>query len=242
MTLSPLPAADVTAAGELLAASRCVMFDFDGPLADLFAERKAPAVADALKDRVGSWRAPSFGSSFTDPDDPHQVLLEVASAYRSPEYGYRVAELEKVLTEQEVAAAVTARPTPHAGELVRRLADLGKTIAMTTNNAAAAAAAYLDVQGLSAFFGAHVHGRAADPGLMKPHPNCLAEALRSTGSEPADCVMIGDSPSDFAAARKLGIAFVGYARNNQKRKALAEAGARHIVGSMELVCEAPADS
>jgi phosphoglycolate phosphatase-like HAD superfamily hydrolase len=49
--------------------------------------------------------------------------------------------------------------------------------------------------------------------------------------------MIGDTPSDFLAAREAGVPFLGYARNERKEKALREAGAGMMVGSLELVLQ-----
>lgn len=238
MTLSPRPAAEAADLTELLGSAQCVMFDFDGPLAALFAGLSAPEVARTIRARIASWQAPSFTRDFTRADDPHQVLLDVAAVYTGPEYGYRVAELDKLLTEREVAAAATAVPTPHSDGLVRSLAAAGKAIAVTTNNAAAAASAYLERRGLSGLFAEHVYGRPEDPRRMKPQPHCLSEALAGLGKRPGVSMMIGDSPSDFAAADALGVAFLGYARDDRKRRMLEAAGARRIVGSLRTLQEA----
>jgi phosphoglycolate phosphatase-like HAD superfamily hydrolase len=53
------------------------------------------------------------------------------------------------------------------------------------------------------------------------------------GVAPAAALMIGDSPSDFGAAREAGVPFLGYARNERKAKLLKEGGAVHVVGSLE---------
>lgn len=47
--------------------------------------------------------------------------------------------------------------------------------------------------------------------------------------------MIGDTPSDFLAAREAGVPFLGYARNGHKEKLLRDAGAEDVVGSLEPV-------
>ncbi|CAM5333157.1 HAD superfamily hydrolase (TIGR01509 family) OS=Streptomyces albaduncus OX=68172 GN=FHS32_004053 PE=4 SV=1 [Streptomyces griseoloalbus] len=41
--------------------------------------------------------------------------------------------------------------------------------------------------------------------------------------------MIGDTPSDYQAARAAGVPFLGYARNERKNKVLRDAGAETIV-------------
>lgn len=220
---------------ELLAAAHCVLFDFDGPLTAVFGGHEARVVAAALSSRIASWpRAPEL----TDRTDPMQILLDVALAFQGSEHDHRVAELNKLLADQEAIAIASARPTPYADSLVRRLAARGTPVAVTTNNSAAAVRGYLELRGLAVCFGPHVHGRAADPRLMKPHPSCVLEALRSTGVAAERCLMIGDSPRDYEAASAAGVAFLGYAKNARKQRQLADAGVEHMVDSLAQVYEA----
>jgi phosphoglycolate phosphatase len=234
---------DKAVLAELLNRAQCVMFDFDGPLADLFSGLKAPEVARVLRERVASWSAagpvagPAAVPTLTSPDDPHQILLDVAGAYRTDEYRYRVAELDKLLTEQEARAATSAEPTAEAAGLVRRMVERGKSVAITTNNAVDAVGVYLRQHEIESLFRGRIHGRPADPLLMKPVPTCLAEALRSTGATAQESLMIGDSLTDFAAANALGISFLGYAKGVRKRRQLSEAGVRTVVGSFDAVLE-----
>ncbi|MFG1810956.1 HAD family hydrolase [Streptomyces sp. NPDC049040] len=222
---------------ELLAAAHCVLFDFDGPLTAVFGGHKATEVAAALTARIASWpRAPEV----TDGSDPMQVLLDVAYAFEGSEHDHRVAELDKLLADQEAIAITSARPTPYADSLVRRLVARGRSVAVTTNNSATAVLGYLELRGLAVCFGPHVHGRAADPRLMKPHPSCVQEAIRSTAAAPGRCLMIGDSPRDYEAASAAGVAFLGYARNTRKQRRLAEAGVVHMVDSLAPLFEAAA--
>jgi phosphoglycolate phosphatase-like HAD superfamily hydrolase len=78
----------------------------------------------------------------------------------------------------------------------------------------------------------HVYGRTRDPELLKPHPHCLEQALAAFGADPSDALMLGDSRPDVEAARRAGVAFLGYARNDRKEKELREAGAEHLVYSL----------
>lgn len=247
MTLSRIPAtdgsdavggSDTTFLAELLARARYVMFDFDGPLADLFSAHRAPDVARVLRDRIATWTVHPFGPpALTSPDDPHQILLDVAAVYQGAEWGYRVAELDKLLTEQEAIAASSARPTAHSDSLVRRMVDRGRTVAVTTNNAVDAVRGYLSGRQIESLFHGRIHGRAANPLLMKPNPACLAEALRSTGAKPGESLMVGDSRTDYEAAQALGIPFLGYAKDPRKRRILEDAGAPGIVQSLGVVLE-----
>jgi phosphoglycolate phosphatase-like HAD superfamily hydrolase len=111
-------------------------------------------------------------------------------------------------------------------------------VAVTTNNSADAAASYLRLCGLTDCFGGRVHGRPADPRLMKPDPACVLAALESTQAEPSACLLIGDSPHDYEAARAVHVPFLGYAKDAGEEEELRGAGASHIVRSLALVYEA----
>jgi HAD superfamily hydrolase (TIGR01509 family) len=231
------PAASSDTLRELLAAARCVLFDFDGPLTSVFGGHEATVVAAALTARIASWPRPP---RVRDPADPVRVLADVARAFGGSADDGRVAELDRLLTDQEVHAVGTARPTAYADELVRRLVARGVRVAVTTNSSARAVARYFDLRGLTGCFAGHVYGRPADPRLMKPHPYCVEEAVRGLGTRPAECLMIGDSPNDFEAATAADVAFVGLARNDRKRRQLTGAGALHLVGSLAPVFDAAA--
>jgi phosphoglycolate phosphatase len=234
VTSRPRSATCRRARRELIAAAECVLFDFDGPLAGLFGTYRAHEVAGVLLRRLEDW---GMSPALTAPDNPLQVLRDTSHTYRGTPWGHRVAELQRLLTAEEVRAAASAAPTAHAYELVVWLVRRGIKVAVTTNNSAEAARVYLDRMGLTRFFGAHVHGRQADPALLKPDPFCLNEALRTTGTRAGACLMIGDSRDDCSAALAAGVTFLGYARNEAKRLELEVAGAEHIADSLAHLFE-----
>lgn len=47
----------------------------------------------------------------------------------------------------------------------------------------------------------------ADAPCRKPHPGMVQELLRRTGTEPYDCLFVGDSPEDMGAALAAGVEF-----------------------------------
>ncbi|MDX2705014.1 HAD-IA family hydrolase [Streptomyces sp. PA03-6a] len=205
-----------------------MLFDFDGPLADLFARHPAARIAEALRVRAVDLGLPP--EELSGVSDPLRVL-QIAAEHDAS--GRVTSELEERLAQEEVLAAATALPTPYAVRLVRSLVESGRKVAITTNNSAAAATAYLHRRGLSRYFGAHVYGRATDLGLLKPDPHCLMRAMACTGEPPEGCLMIGDSPSDLLAAASAGVAFLGFARDERKALSLRQAGAGHVVTSLE---------
>ena len=70
---------------------------------------------------------------------------------------------------------------------------------------------------------------------MKPNPHCLVEAIKAMGAVPSGTLMIGDAATDLDAARQAGVAFLGYARNEEKEHILRKAGAGFVVRSMHQV-------
>lgn len=233
----------------LLEWASCVLFDFDGPVCRLFPQDSSRPLADELRRLLAA-------SGLTDVltgaertgKDPHLVLRAVHRAAARPQVRRRfahvdladlVGRLEAAVTAGELAAVRVAWPTPDADEFIGRLAGRGLSLAVVTNNSPLVAATYLRERGLAGHFQA-IQGRTADPGLMKPHPHVVRRALESLGLPPRDAVMIGDTPTDLEAAMDAGVGFIGYGRNEHKRKRLRDAGAKVVVGAYAPLIEGTA--
>ncbi|MFD0023385.1 HAD family hydrolase [Streptomyces sp. NPDC058382] len=226
----------------LFASAKCVFFDFDGPVCDLFSDHTSVLIAGVLAGELAAHGGdPALVRAHEGGRDPLAMLKAVADAGAGRAL---VARLERRLTDEEVRAAGSADPTPDADQLIRLLHEEGYGLAVTTNNSADAVARYLGRQGTADCFGRHIHGRAPDPRLLKPDPHCLGRALESTGSAAADALMIGDSPADLLAARALGVPFIGYAKNDHKRGQLGSGRAvvvRRLRSLVEVVQGAAAE-
>jgi len=221
---------------ELIDRVRVVLWDFDGPVCGLFAGYPADQVAAGLVKRLDQRGLRDLLSEEERLSlDPHVVLRAVDRRRPGSDL---VAELEEWLTEEELTAAVSARPTPYADPLIRTWVAVGVRMAITTNNSPRVVGRYLTSRGLNGCFAPHIYGRTGDLQLLKPDPHCLNRALRAMGSAPADALMIGDTPSDLEAARRAGVPFLGYARNESKEELLRGEGAEAVVSSLEPVLEA----
>lgn len=218
---------------ELITPVRFVLWDLDGPICRLFAGHPAHQVAEDLVQLV---EGRGLGGLLTMDErtthDPHVVLRGVNGRHPGSDL---IIELEEWLTRQELAAVPTAFPTAYADPLIRTWASRAR-FAITTNNAALAAARYIESRGLTDCF-PYIYGRTRKIDLLKPDPHCLLQALNAMGADPSVSLMIGDAPSDFEAAQKAHVPFLGYARNDVKLRAFLDAGVRreHVVSSLEQV-------
>ncbi len=234
-TTEPCDARESGTLAELITGARHVLFDFDGPICRLFAGRPAAGIA---RQQVEWLDAQGLGEVLTDDEradtDPHGALRRLGRARPDSDL---VLEMESRLTEQELRAVGTAWPTEHADPLIRTWTAVGVRLAITTNNSAEAARRYIASRGLSGCFEPHIYGRTQDLARLKPDPYCLTRAMSAMGASPGTTLMIGDAATDLVAARKAGVAFLGYARHARKEQVLREAGARQVTGSLEPIID-----
>jgi phosphoglycolate phosphatase len=225
-----------------------VLFDFDGPLVDLFAGRQAQGIASRLLDLLSAELL--LGElDFSDPTDPHGMVAELRSLLRRhparsrSEVERLVSATERALVREERTAAKSAVITEGADALVGELIRQGRGLAITSNNAPEAIRAFLALEqssGLRAAFQGHIYGRNPDPDFMKPDPDCVARALDGLGCRVTDrCLMIGDSESDFKAAASAKVRFLGFAPTERTEARLRAAGVRHLIAHLDELCWAP---
>ncbi|MEE1755798.1 HAD family hydrolase [Streptomyces sp. SP18CS02] len=218
---------------DVLAGAAAVLFDFDGPLCDVFAAHPAPRVARALA-RVSAERRPALGTELTGVDDPLEVLRLVHAA--DPELGL---EAERALTAAEVEAVGAAGgPTPGAVAALEAVRAAGLKIAVVSDHSADCVHAFLDRYDLSPHV-LEVVGRVArQPDLMRPNPYALITAAGLLGVDVTLCALVGASVADVEAAHAVGSAAIGFADEPRKLEALTSAGAESVTASMAALADA----
>jgi len=70
--------------------------------------------------------------------------------------------------------------------------------------------------------------KTADDGPSKPHPEILQQAMRETGVEPAETLMVGDTVFDIEMARSAGAHALGVAWGYHPHDELLAAGAHGV--------------
>ena len=233
---------DQDALPRLLADTRAVLFDFDGPVCDLFRGVPTDDVAKQVKEAARpywGWRDPEDRGRL-DPDvescyDSHGILRRLRDMYERPASKKLSPEplqlAEKIVTGQETEALRTAVRAPHIVTLVDLLRELGMRLVVVSNNAEGPINAYLEHPDFhdkfEGIFGRDPH----DARHMKPDPHCVDRALEHLGLPASSCILIGDQVTDLKAARAAGTCFVGYTQEEIRAVEMKQNGANAVVST-----------
>ncbi|MFI1160226.1 HAD family hydrolase [Streptomyces sioyaensis] len=218
---------------EVLGATSGVLFDFDGPICDVFAGRPAPGVARELSEVVARHDA-TLGGKAREVDDPMEIL-RLAAQGGEP----LIRAIDESLIKAEVSAVkVAGPPVPGAVAALEAAYSSGRKVAVVSNNSTACVRVFLMLHSLRHLVH-EVIGRAANrPDLMKPDPHSLLLAASRLRTHPNHCTLIGDSVTDVEAAHAAGGRCIGFANKRGKDITLGEAGADAVVTSMTAVADA----
>ena len=215
---------------QVIRRTRCLLLDFDGPICDIFAGHPAPTVAEQLRQLITA-QGIELPADITHSGDP--IVVFTYSGTISPDLA---AKVEAEMADQEVAAVPTARPAPYVHDVVISARESGRTVAVVSNNSERAVRAYLELHGLDDRIDYIAARTSSDPGLLKPHPHLLQQAITELAASPSECVLVGDQITDMQAARTTGIDSIGYANKPGKTDTLAQAGAAAVITSLaELI-------
>ncbi|MCX5407157.1 HAD hydrolase-like protein [Streptomyces sp. NBC_00335] len=221
------------ALAEVLAASRAVLFDFDGPICDVFRGLPAPGVAKELADLV-ALHDPQLGERARGTDDPmevHRISVEGGPSL--------LGVVEDALTAAELRAVkVAGAPVAGAVQALRAARGAKWRVAVVSNNSAECVRAFLASNGIADAVDEVIGRPRLRPDLMKPAPYPLLTAAKTLGVDPAETVLIGDAVTDVAAAKAAAARSIGFANKPPKRSTLANAGADVVVLDMWVVADA----
>jgi phosphoglycolate phosphatase len=207
---------------------KLVLFDCDGTLADsqnaIAAAMDAAFTAEHLTPPGRAKTLSIVGLSLPEaitalaPAQPVAVRVRLAEAYRTAAQGIRLAHAEDPLF-------------PGADATVRALAARDDvTLGVATGKSLRGVHRLLAHYKWDGFFATL---QTADDNPSKPHPGMIERALRETGCEAADTVMIGDTSFDMAMARAAGVRAIGVSWGYHPVAGLKEAGAELIVDTFD---------
>lgn len=170
----------------------------------------------------------------TDPVVGRQTFAGLFG--RSPEPAEMARLMETRLRHMAAAVAESSgyRVLPGVRPALERLAADGFLLGLTTGNVEAAALEKLRRGGLERFFTFGGYGSdSPDRGVLTRLAVQRAEAILGLDVDNARVLVVGDTPRDVAAARAAGATSVGVATGRYSAAELLEAGADHVLGTLQ---------
>jgi phosphoglycolate phosphatase len=208
-----------------------IVFDCDGTLVDsqrliveaarqtLLAHGREPFAAGAIRTVIGL--SLDLALAKLVPDADAATIASLVGTYR---------ESWRALRAQGVREPLF----PRAREVLAALDRRGHLLGIATGKSRPGLIDVLDHHGLTTLF---VSLQTADRHPSKPHPSMLEAAMRETGSEPADTLMVGDTGFDMEMARAAGVRAIGVAWGYHPTALLEAAGAETILSGFEQLLD-----
>jgi phosphoglycolate phosphatase-like HAD superfamily hydrolase len=232
---------EVAALELMLDAARAVLFDFDGPVTDLFRDESTAPVAREIKDTVrGIWGR--LDPDVEECDDSHGILRRLREMYDRPAGEPRdpraLRRAEAIVTRYEYQAAKAAEPAPGVVDLADALSELGLRLVIVSNNSEGPVWEFLKHWGLQSKFDTVMGRDPLELRHMKPDPDSVDRALGHLGLPAASAPLIGDALTDLEAARASGTPFLGYTPSARRAVQMRARGADWVVSSHAPLIEA----
>ena len=125
-----------------------------------------------------------------------------------------------------------------SGDLVRSLKAMGIPVAVASNGEHETMRRKLEKVGLYETFLPHVYNKDDVGGIPKPAPDLFLFAMRKLGiSNPAECIVLEDSPTGIQAAKAAGMYTIGFSgglhRQPDYTAVLKASGADVVVDTMK---------
>jgi len=202
---------------------RLIVFDCDGTLVDsqhlIVAAAEQAFAAEGLPPPAAAEVHAIIGLSL-------EVAIAVLLPEAEPALHDRLVERYRAAWRELRAAGVQEPLYPGALATLRELDRRGHLLGVATGKSRPGLELVLDHHRLSALF---VSLQTADRHPSKPHPGMLESAMRETGSDPAETLMVGDTSYDMTMAQAAGARAIGVAWGYHPVAALASAGAVTIL-------------
>lgn len=213
--------------------TRLLLFDIDLTLVTTHGAGRA-AMTEAFRQLFGI-DDPTAGIRFDGRTD-HAIFTETIAVNGLGGNGNGVYERVVEGYLARLPASLRAKgggPLPGVGALLDALAAEGAPVGLATGNMRRGAQAKLGHFGLwerfaAGGFGDHTSERAE---VVRCAIANLAAAA-GCGTDPASCVVVGDTPLDVAAAHAAGARAMAVATGSYSIEALRESGAKYTVSDL----------
>ena len=197
---------------------RAVIFDVDGTLVDTV-DMHADAWQRALRE---------FGKEVAFEDVRSQIgkggdqLMPVfLSEAEVDEFGERLEKRRGEIFKSEYLPK--ARAFPKVRELVQRILDDGLQVGLASSAIEEELEHYKELAGVADLIDAATSKDDAEE--SKPEPDIFVAAVKSLdGPRAEECVVVGDTPYDAIAARKIGIRTIGVLAGGFPKGSLRDEG------------------
>ncbi len=210
---------------------RAVVFDLDGTLVDskIDYERMAGMIRGVLRGAgIPEERLSDRRKIYQIIRGGERVLAEMG--VEPAKISIVASEMERIMNQVELEGAHLSKPMRNSGETLRALRGRGLGIGIATRGCREYAAESMRLTGLHAYVDACL-ARDEVP-YPKPDARHLLEVVTRLGVEPAEVFYVGDTSTDLETARAANVAFVGYKRDEEWGRRLAEAGCERMVDDL----------
>jgi len=180
-----------------------VIFDVDGTLVDSN-DAQARSWVDALKEFGYSVPYEKVRPLIGMGGD--KVLPETIGVQKDSEKGKQISKRRSEIFKEKYLPNV--KPFPDAQKLLDRMRERGLKLAIATSAQPDELRPLLQIVGAADLIEDKTTAR--DVKNSKPDPDVMQVALKRVGYPPNEVVMIGDTPYDIEAARKVGVGTIAF--------------------------------
>jgi phosphoglycolate phosphatase-like HAD superfamily hydrolase len=213
----------------LLIEARAVLFDIEGTLVDA-----VPLTLQCWTETLGEFGY-SVGVDRLQPlsgMDGRDMLDHVVPGL-DDEVAQRILKRQGERYRSHYLDQV--RSFPGVAELFTLLRGAGKSIGLATDSSRDELDRYVEIAGIAGLVDARACGNEVKRG--KPHPDVMHLALEKLDASPGDAIMIGDTPFDAMAARKVEVRALGLLTGGFSEADLIKAGAETVLPDVGALLE-----
>lgn len=210
---------------------KAMVFDLDGTLIDskIDYERMAGMIREVLSTAgVADEHLSDRRKIYQIIRGGDRVLAEMGvDSERRPVI---TAEMVKIMNRVELEGAYLSKPMRNAGETLLALRQRGLAIGVATRGCREYAIESMRLTGLNGYVDKCL--ARDDTPYPKPDPRHLLDVIIHLKSDPSEVIFVGDTSTDLETAEAARVNFIGYKRDEEWGKRLAEAGCNRMVDDL----------